>query len=133
MSVIQAAHYGRTEQNLSQEQIVVDMAAGLPIDLRTDGAVNEHGEPSSAFMGAALAEYKRRGGTTGCHIGAVANALLKLKREEYEAQAADLNAVLAALVAGRVEKGELLADQAEEELGKLERRMALGFGVALAA
>lgn len=76
-SVIRAAHYDETVKALVADPIVIDMAgglAGVPVsELAHDG-----GTPRFEFMQAANAEYKSRGGEGGGHIGAVAEALLKL-------------------------------------------------------
>lgn len=75
--VIQAAHYGETEARLMEDPIVLAMAQGLADVPRKDLA-HDDGGARFEFMQRANAEYRERGGKDGGHIGAVANALLKL-------------------------------------------------------
>ena len=82
MAVIKAKHYGETEARLAKDPIVKEMAKGLA-GVPMDEMVHEDGEtPRFEFMQAANAEYRERGGEDGGHIGAVANALLKVLAEE---------------------------------------------------
>lgn len=78
---IQAAHYAETEKRLADDPIVVALAADVIAGV-AQGSVSldmfrhDSGTPRHGFMGNANAEYRRRGGTDGGHIGAVANAIL---------------------------------------------------------
>jgi hypothetical protein len=62
-----------------KDPIIIDMAGGLkgvPMsELVHDGPDST---PRFEFMTAANAEYRKRGGKDGGHIGAVAEALLRL-------------------------------------------------------
>jgi len=82
MATIRAAHYGETEQRLAHDPIVQAMAQDLgnvnPAALVHDG---EDETPRFEFMLAANDEYRKRGGTDGGHIGAVASAILIVLKE----------------------------------------------------
>jgi len=79
MTVIKAKHYAETEDRLAQDPIIQAMAKGLAgvprSELVHDGP---DATPRFEFMQAANAEYRKRGGKDGGHIGAVAHALLKV-------------------------------------------------------
>jgi hypothetical protein len=79
MTVIRSKDYGETEDRLMADPIVIAMSKGLK-DVALDQM--HHGEPERTarfeFMQAANAEYRKRGGKDGGHMGAVANALINL-------------------------------------------------------
>lgn len=86
MTVIESADYEQTRQRLMKDPIIIDMAGGLKGVPKSELA---HGDipkyktdpwptPRFEFMMAANKEYRERGGTDGGHIGAVAEALLRL-------------------------------------------------------
>lgn len=77
MAVIRAAHYGETEARLMEDPIVIAMAKGLA-DVPRKEIAHEDGGARFEFMQAANAQYRERGGQDGGHIGAIANALIKL-------------------------------------------------------
>lgn len=80
MPTIRAAHYGETEERLTHDPIVIAMASEIPEAMVTveNNMIHESGQPTSGFMNTCNAEYRRRGGTDGGHIGAVAHAILML-------------------------------------------------------
>jgi len=80
MTVIESADYENTRQRLMKDPIVITMAeeiATLASGVRTE-MVHEGGNPKSDFMMAANKEYRKRGGTDGGHIGAIAEAIFRL-------------------------------------------------------
>jgi hypothetical protein len=83
MTVIKSKDYGETENRLMADPLVIAMAKGLK-DVPLDQM--HHGEPERTplfeFMMAANAEYRKRGGKDGGHIGAVATALINLVLQE---------------------------------------------------
>lgn len=83
MTVIQAAHYGETEERLTHDPIIIAMAMGLR-DIPRKELAHDSGTPRHEFMLAANAQYCERGGTDGGHLGAVPKALLMLLgRDEF--------------------------------------------------
>lgn len=74
---IRAAYYDETERRLTDDQIVIDMAASLTRTSR-DQMTHDDGTPRFEFMQAANRVYAERGGKDNGHIGAVAHALLAL-------------------------------------------------------
>lgn len=77
MGAIEAGHYGEAVQQLMADPIVIAMAAemrGYP----REQLAHDDGSPRFEFMQAANRQYDKRGGTIHAHIGAVAEALLKL-------------------------------------------------------
>ncbi|AYD87113.1 hypothetical protein SEA_NICOLETERA_86 [Mycobacterium phage NicoleTera] len=79
MTVIKAAHYGETEARLQRDPIVVAMSVemtGAPDKIKASWTHDDGKQPTFEFMQMANGEYRRRGGTDGGHIGAVAHALL---------------------------------------------------------
>lgn len=88
MTVIKAAHYVETETRLQRDPIVL----ALTVDLYhapehvMEGFVHEDGSPNFRFMQVVNAEYRKRGGTDGGHIGAIANAILANHKLMAEAE-----------------------------------------------
>jgi hypothetical protein len=81
MAMIRAKEYGETEERLTKDPIVIEMAHGLadtPREQLVHEADEDGEQPRFEFMMAANKEYRERGGTDGGHIGAVATALLKV-------------------------------------------------------
>lgn len=80
MAVIRASHYAETVAALRKDKIIQDMAEGLA-SIPTGDLAHESGAPRHEFMGAANAEYRKRGGTYSGpkSIGAVAEALLSIR------------------------------------------------------
>ncbi|EKF22979.1 hypothetical protein C731_2982 [Mycolicibacterium hassiacum DSM 44199] len=79
MTVIQDSSYNEVETRLQRDLIVVAMSIEMlqaPADVRK-AWTHDDGGPTFEFMQMANREYRRRGGTDGGHIGAIANALLK--------------------------------------------------------
>lgn len=74
---IEAPHYEETRIRLMADPIVQDMAEGLR-GVPTGQMAHESGNPRFEFMQAANHEYRRRGGQDGGHIGAIAEALLRI-------------------------------------------------------
>jgi hypothetical protein len=75
--VLQAMHYAETERRLMGDPIVRDMAEGVRHMDRADLA-HDTGTPRHEFTMAANDEYRKRGGTDGGHLGAIATAILNL-------------------------------------------------------
>ncbi|AQT28483.1 hypothetical protein SEA_TNGUYEN7_85 [Mycobacterium phage TNguyen7] len=76
---IEAPHYEETRQRLQRDPIIIAMSIeilGAPTEIKASFA-HDSGTPTFEFMQRANAEYARRGGTDGGHIGAVAEALLR--------------------------------------------------------
>jgi hypothetical protein len=89
MSVIESADYEECRQRLMKDPIVINMAGGLrgiPLmqmvhqeDVDENGKLKDpHPTPRFEFMMSANAEYRERGGTDGGHMGAIAEALIRL-------------------------------------------------------
>jgi hypothetical protein len=86
MPTIESEDYEITRQRLMKDPIIIDMAGGLknePVEGLCHGELPKYKTdpwptPRFEFMMAANAEYRERGGTDGGHIGAVAEALLRL-------------------------------------------------------
>lgn len=77
MTVIESEDYEHTRQRLMKDPIVIAMAKGLANEPKS--SLQHHlGTPRFDFMMAANKEYRERGGTDGGHIGAIAEALLRL-------------------------------------------------------
>lgn len=78
---IEAKHYEQVRQILMRDPIVQNMAQSLT---RTplDQIQHSDGTPRFDFMQAANDEYRKRGGRPRGHIGAVAEALLRIVKEE---------------------------------------------------
>jgi hypothetical protein len=74
---IESKDYEETRRRLVKDPIIQDMAGGL-LDVPRDQLAHDDGTPRFEFMMAANREYSSRGGTDGGHIGAVAEALLRL-------------------------------------------------------
>lgn len=81
MSVLESKDYEEARVRLYNERIVRDMAVGLRSTPTISLIHTDSGAPTFAFMTAASAEYMKRGGTDPAHIGAVAEALLRLKKD----------------------------------------------------
>lgn len=76
---IEAEHYEETRLRLIQDPIVRDMAKTLPgPGSSMDHILHEDGTPRFQFMQAANNEYRSRGGKDGGHIGAIAEALIRI-------------------------------------------------------
>lgn len=79
MSTIESEDYEVTRQRMMKDPIVIAMAEGLfnttVKDITHPGPEKT---PRFEFMMMANKEYRRRGGTDGGHIGAVAEALIRL-------------------------------------------------------
>lgn len=71
---IEADHYGRTRARLAKDPIVIEMAQELPWNQSAE-FYHEDGTPTAWFMTAANREYRRRGGSDGGHMGAVAEGV----------------------------------------------------------
>jgi hypothetical protein len=83
MSVIESEDYEQIRQRLMKDPIIIDMAGGLkgvPMSelIHNADADDPRPTPRFEFMMAANKEYRSRGGTDGGHVGAVAEALLRL-------------------------------------------------------
>lgn len=86
MTIIESPDYEETRQRLMKDPIIIAMAKGLkgaPINdiahvHNLDDPFNPNPTPRFEFMMAANSEYRSRGGTDGGHMGAVAEALLRL-------------------------------------------------------
>ncbi|AXC33447.1 hypothetical protein SEA_TIMOTHY_90 [Mycobacterium phage Timothy] len=78
MAVIQDSSYREVEGKLRMEHQVVQMSIEVATAYANDKGffVHDDGTPRFEFMQRANTEYRRRGGTTSGHIGAVANAIL---------------------------------------------------------
>ena len=78
MATIRAKHYGETEERLTKDPIVIEMANELPMEILKD-FLHESGSPNSDLMMRANHEYRERGGEDGGHIGAIAHAILMIR------------------------------------------------------
>jgi hypothetical protein len=71
MSMIRAAHYDETIDELVKDPIIQAMAVSLTLQ-------DVQGIHGTGFMQAALYEYGKRGGTVQSHIGGPAEALQRI-------------------------------------------------------
>ncbi|QGJ97359.1 hypothetical protein PBI_ISCA_79 [Mycobacterium phage Isca] len=88
MTAIESKEYEQTRVRLQADPIVADLSVELffaPDEIKAS-LVHEDGSPTFEFMQRANAEYARRGGTDGGHIGGIAEAILR--------NVAELNALL---------------------------------------
>jgi hypothetical protein len=82
--VIEAGHYEETRQRLTKDPIVIAMANELKGKVprselvHNDDPNDPRPTPRFDFMMKANAEYRDRGGTDGGHMGAIAEAILRL-------------------------------------------------------
>lgn len=80
---MEAKHYQETRDRLKRDPIVLNMAVELnqgaeaaPIrEAFLSEFYHEDGTPTAWFMNAANAEYQKRGGKDGGHLGAIAEAM----------------------------------------------------------
>jgi len=79
--VIEAGHYEEARRRLMQDSIVIGMADEMRGNIALDKVRHDSGSPRFGFMQAANAEYAKRGGKDGGHLGGVAEALLRLLEE----------------------------------------------------
>ena len=78
MAVIEGPEYEVTRQRLMADPIVREMAIGCLLN-DPGQLAHEDGTPRYGFMLAALREYQARAGHPAeCHIGGVAEAILRL-------------------------------------------------------
>jgi len=77
MPALEAAHYQETRDRLINDPIVQDMAVTITADMLPD-ITHDSGSPRFEFMLPANDEYRKRGGTDGGHIGAIAEAILMI-------------------------------------------------------
>jgi hypothetical protein len=94
---IEAEHYQKTRDALKKDPVILAMVAEIQRDMNynsfmamfthngTRRRTDEGDGPTFDFMGRALDEYKKRGGTIGSHIGGPAEAIIALM-QEAEAQ-----------------------------------------------
>jgi hypothetical protein len=82
MTCIKAAHYNETEQRLTNDPIVQQLASEIPWNVINERFTNDAGEPTFDFMMRANEEYRFRGGEDGGHIGAIANAIISIVEAE---------------------------------------------------
>lgn len=76
---MRAAHYNEAVDRLMDDPVVRMMAADLiRADVRTALLAHDDGTPRFEFMTGANEEYRARGGTDSAHIGAIAEAILKI-------------------------------------------------------
>lgn len=95
ITVIESPDYEQTRQRLMRDPIVIDMAKGLLRESRNDLVHEGSDTPRHEFMLAANAEYRRRGGTDGGHLGAVPEALIRLYDAERAKQSKTIDDKLA--------------------------------------
>jgi hypothetical protein len=81
---IEARHYEDARRALMTDPIVRAMADDLRGTSSIDELTHDNGDPTFAFMQAANREYTKRGGGDRGHIGAVAEALIRIIKEEKE-------------------------------------------------
>lgn len=84
MATIRAKHYDETEQRLTKDPIVRQMASELPWNDLKERFTHESGEPNFDFMMRANETYRERGGNDEgpLHIGAIATAIIMIFEEE---------------------------------------------------
>ena len=84
MASIRAAHYGETEQALTNDSIVRQTASQLPWNELKEQFTHGNGEPTFEFMMRANETYRERGGEFDgpLHIGAIATAIIMIIEEE---------------------------------------------------
>jgi hypothetical protein len=75
--VIESNDYENTRQRLMKDPIVIAMADDVS-NYDISKLTHEGGNPNFEFMMKANEEYRRRGGTDGGHLGAIAEAVLRL-------------------------------------------------------
>ena len=86
MATIKATHYDETVRRLTLSPIVQEMATEIPSDHLAELA-HPGGNPKFEFMLATTSEYARRVEEAGLalnepqHIGAVAEAILRIRKE----------------------------------------------------
>ncbi|MGW0061367.1 hypothetical protein ACWDTT_15755 [Streptosporangium sandarakinum] len=78
---IRASHYDDAVSRLVADPIVRRMVVGLTSEADAVLTHDDGKTPRFEFMQGANAEYAKRGGVIDAHIGAVAEALLVLRRE----------------------------------------------------
>jgi hypothetical protein len=78
MTVIESADYEQARQRFMKDPIVMAMAKGLKGVPVTEIAHEGSKTPKFEFMQAANREYQSRGGKDAAHIGAIAEALIRL-------------------------------------------------------
>jgi len=83
--VIESDDYEATRQRLMKDPIVIAMAEDIKKNkmprkffVHNDDPDEPRPTPRYEFMMKANSEYRRRGGTDGGHIGAIAEAILRL-------------------------------------------------------
>lgn len=83
-TVIESDRYRRTREALKQDPIVQAMAREMrdAWDASSEEFVDGTGSPRMWLMSSSNREYAERGGTLSGHIGAVAEAVVALLREE---------------------------------------------------
>ena len=84
MATIRAAHYSETEQALTQDPIVRQLASQLPWNELKERFTHDNGAPNFDFMMRANEAYHERGGEFDgpLHIGAIATAIIMIIEEE---------------------------------------------------
>jgi hypothetical protein len=120
---IEAKHYAASRRHLYDDIIVCDMAQGLR-DVALDTIQHDDGTPRFEFMQAANAEYAKRGGKYHAHIGAVAEALLMLIKDQNDVNAKEgtMNATATKTTTTTATKSRYNADYAK---AYRERKAAL--------
>jgi len=78
MTVIEGAQYETTRRELMEDPLIQQMAQSIPIEA-LPLITHEDGTPHLDFMIKANRRYRDLGGTRGGHIGAVAEAILRIK------------------------------------------------------
>lgn len=77
--VIEDDDYEKARQRLMKDPIIIKMADDIKRnDLPKSHFTHEDGGPTLEFMMRANQQYSRSGGKDGAHIGAIAEALLRL-------------------------------------------------------
>ena len=84
MATIAAKHYAETEERLTKDPIVVSMANQLSYNELVGSFLHSDGHPTFDFMQRANESYRSFGGEDVGHIGAIANAIIKLILEAQE-------------------------------------------------
>jgi hypothetical protein len=79
-TVIESGDYEQTRQRLMKDPIVIAMAKEINNDsnIIMESFTHDNGTPRFEFMMGANEEYHKRGGVDGGHIGAIAEAILRL-------------------------------------------------------